>query len=209
MLGAKNRTEGFNPNVGGAGYAGNAGNGSYTRIADNAITGANNSIRDLSFRNSVYGSNNTVTAGIDNMIIGSGNDIQAAYKETLSYDGGSASGLVNTTQTIGNLWRVTTTGSGSTIKANPSQLLYGDSNSIIGSRNTVGYNTGHNFLAGADNTIYENSLYNFLAGSRNIAGSDLLDLAKVKEVASKLGISVNPTDDLETVLKQLRIINYL
>ncbi|NOL49619.1 YadA-like family protein [Pelistega europaea] len=204
VLGAKNRTEGFNPNVGGDGYGGNAGNGSYTRIADNAITGANNSIRDLSFRNSVYGSNNIVTAGVDNMIIGSGNDIQAAYEGTLSYTGGSASGLVNTAQTIGNLWRVTTTGSGDTIKANTNQLLYGDSNSIIGSRNTIGYNTGHNFLAGADNTIYENSQYNFLAGSRNIAGSDLDNSAKVKEVAKKLGISVNPTDDLETVLKAIK-----
>ena len=204
VLGAKNRTEGFNPNVGGAGYAGNAGNGSYTRIADNAITGANNSIRDLSFRNSVYGSNNTVTAGIDNMIIGSGNDIQAAYNGTLSYDGGSASGLVNTTQTIGNLWRVTTTGSGSTIKADTNQLLYGDSNSIIGSRNTIGYNTGHNFLAGADNIIYENSLYNFLAGSRNIAGSDLLDLAKVKEVADKLQISYTGTDSVDTILNKIK-----
>ncbi len=211
VLGAKNRTEGFNPNVGGVGYGGNAGNGSYTRIADNAITGANNSIRDLSFRNSVYGSNNIVTAGIDNMIIGSGNDIQAAYNGTLNYSGGSASGVVKDAQTIGNLWRVSITGSGNTARANPSQLFYGDSNSIIGSRNLISYNTGHNFVAGADNFVYQNSSYNFLAGSKNIAGLDLAstDAQSMRDLVKKLltGIKIpNPnttiggTIDAETLI---------
>lgn len=203
VLGAKNRTEGFDPNVGGKDYDGSSGNGGYTRIADNAVAGANNSIRDLSFRNSVYGSNNTVTAGADNMIIGSGNDIQAAYQENTSYTYTDATGatktgyvsgsetatgpiLVNTTQAIGNLWRVDTSGSGDSIKAKSSQLLFGDSNSIIGSRNTIQYNTDHNFLAGSDNIAYADSRYNFLAGSKNAAGADLENVVTVDSAVKTL-----------------------
>lgn len=222
VLGAKNRTEGFNPNVGGAGYGGNAGNGSYTRIADNAITGANNSIRDLSFRNSVYGSDNVVTAGADNMIIGSGNKIQAAYKNNLSYTYTNANGetqtgyvngsatstgspiLVEGAQTLGNLWRVSTTGSGDKIKADPNTLLYGSSNAVIGARNTISYNTTSNFVAGSNNMVYENSQYNFLAGSRNIAGSDLTNLDAVKEVAQKQGVSISNSDTVDTLLRKIR-----
>ncbi|OBX06565.1 hypothetical protein QV07_08365 [Gallibacterium genomosp. 3] len=172
ILGAKKRTEGFSTDFS-RGYNGSGGgNGSYLRITDNAVTGANNSIRDLSFRNSVYGSNNIVTAGVDNMIIGSGNTVQAAYrsntivytenKEQKTYNiipgEGAPTGIVpisdtyssdtedETTktwalQTIGNLWRVGVTDKGDNIKANPDQLLYGDSNSIIGARNTLQYLT--------------------------------------------------------------------
>lgn len=223
VLGAKNRTEGFNPNVGGDGYGGNAGNGSYTRIADNAITGANNSIRDLSFRNSVYGSDNVVTAGADNMIIGSGNKIQAAYKNNLSYTYTDANGetqtgyvsgssatsngnpiLVEGAQTLGNLWRVSTSGSDDKIKADPNKLLYGSSNAVIGARNTISYNTTSNFVAGSDNMVYENSQYNFLAGSRNIAGSDLTNLDAVKEVARKQGVSISTSDTVDTLLRKIR-----
>lgn len=197
VLGAKNRTEGFNPNVGGAGYGGNAGNGSYTRIADNAITGANNSIRDLSFRNSVYGSNNVVTAGADNMIIGSGNKIQAAYKNNLSYTYTDATGaeqtgyvsgsatsngnpiLVEGAQALGNLWRVRTSGANDTLKANTDDLLYGSSNAVIGARNTIGYNTTSNFVAGSDNVVGAGSGNNMILGnqttiSEGITGSYVL-----------------------------------
>lgn len=213
VLGAKNRTEGFDPNVGSKAYDGSSGNGGYTRIADNAIAGANNSIRDLSFRNSVYGSNNTVTAGADNMIIGSGNDIQAAYVGSFTYDDKSVSGVVNDVQTIGNLWRIDTSGSGDSIKAKSSQLQFGDSNSIIGSRNTIQYNTDHNFLAGSDNIAYADSRYNFMAGSKNAAGVDLSNKTDVENVVKNLlGLSsiaygtgsLSDAQKIEIALSQIR-----
>lgn len=152
VIGADNRTEGFNPNVGQGDAVfkneknkddGGMGDGFYNRIANNSVTGSDNSIRDLSFRNSIFGSENILTSGDDNMLIGSKNNIQAAYSGA-SLDNKSFNGLVDNTEEISKLYL---------IKSDKTNLLTSRKNSVIGSSNTIGYNSANNFLAGSNNYI--------------------------------------------------------
>lgn len=162
------------------------------------------------------------------MIIGSGNNIQAAYITDIAYtksDGNTGSVLdsntttpttgpilVEGTQALGNLWRVSTTGTGTSLKADPNQLYYADSNSIIGARNIIEYNTDRNFLAGSDNKAYADSHSNFLAGSHNIAGLDLLQSnGDYKSLLKELGISLPSGYTRKTLPAEVainQILNY-
>lgn len=191
VLGAKNRTEGFNTNIGdtNSGYSGNANSTAdskqYNRITDNAITGANNSLYDLSFSNSVYGSNNLVASGRNNMVIGSSNILEAQIgnateKKVLSAkinsDGtftpdnpgrDAALGVAD----LGNLIvdkNANGTATGHWLgTANTASLAYNYANAVIGSKNRVGYNTTNNFLAGSENQVNFNSEGNFIGGANN------------------------------------------
>ena len=85
-------------------------------------------------------------------------------------------------------------------------LLYDDNNSIIGSRNTIGYNSVHNFVAGADNYSAENTRYNFLAGSRNASGYDLTNATTVNSMIQTVypNLIGSLTSDNEANLKLIQ-----
>lgn len=202
VLGSKNRTEGFNTTFAtSGGYAGSTGNGSYTRIKDNSVVGSNNTLYDLSFTNSVYGSNNAIASGTYNMVIGSDNKIQAQLNGvtlTGNTTGRSAEEIA-AIKALGNVQLDATTGK-------PVGLLYDDNNSIIGSRNTIGYNSVHNFVAGADNYTAENTRYNFLAGSRNASGYDLTNATTVNSMIQTVypNLIGSLTSDNEANLKLIQ-----
>ena len=81
-----------------------------------------------------------------------------------------------------------------------------DNNSIIGSRNTIGYNSVHNFVAGADNYTAENTRYNFLAGSRNASGYDLTNATTVNSMIQTVypNLIGSLTSDNEANLKLIQ-----
>ncbi|MFC0322159.1 ESPR-type extended signal peptide-containing protein [Gallibacterium melopsittaci] len=197
VLGAQNRTEGFNPNVGdtNSGYTGSFGTGGYKRIADNAVVGAKNTIRDLSFRNTVSGAENIVTSGNDNMILGSSNEIQAA----LGVDSNSnyTNGTVNAYKPIEGIVKAGENNKGELIyevihttetaekaranlisqlykvavsgdkQQNKTNLLTSDQTTIVGSNNKVQYGTNNNFIAGSSNVVNFKTIGNFVAGANN------------------------------------------
>lgn len=191
VLGTQNRTEGFNTTFNtNNGYTGSTGNGGYTRISDNAVVGSNNDLYDLSKLNSVYGSNNVIASGTNNMVLGSNNKIQAQYTNSegtpIVITGATTGRTAEETAAIAALGTVADTlDTNSKSSKDNGKLLFGYNNSIVGSRNTVGFNSVHNFLAGDDNIVTPNASYNFLAGSRNISGLDL-DSANASDVNATL-----------------------
>lgn len=206
VIGAKNRTEGFNTDFTSSGYTGSTGNGGYQRIADNSVVGTNNTLYDLSKTNSVYGSNNVIASGTNNMVIGSNNRVQAQLGSTTITGAitGRSAAETAAIAALGNVALDATTGK-------PVGLTYGDNNTIIGSRNTVAYNTGHNFLAGADNIVEANSMYNFLAGSKNISGVDLTNSVAVRGAVTNLfgthpNISTNSMADAAAIANDLGLV---